>query len=98
MPLDLEPRLLDEVRRILAQHVPWARAWAFGSRTGDRAKRFSDLDVALEAENGVPTEAMARLRDAFSESNLPIKVDVVEWNTLDPEFRAAIEPRRIALQ
>ena len=97
MPLDLEPRHLDEVRRILAQHVPGARAWAFGSRTGGQAKRFSDLDVALEAKDGVPTEAMARLRDAFSESDLPIKVDVVDWQTLDPEFRAAIVHQRVAL-
>ena len=68
---------------------------AFGSRTAGHAKRFSDLDVALEVENGVPIETLARLRDAFSESDLPIKVDVVDWNALDPEFRSAIMPRRV---
>ncbi len=97
MELDLEPRYLDEVRRILARHAPEARAWAFGSRTVGRAKRFSDLDVALQAENGLSMETLARLRDAFSESDLPIKVDVVDWDTLDPEFRAAIEARRMPL-
>ena len=97
MELDLEPRHLDEVRRILARHAPGARAWAFGSRTAGHAKRFSDLDVALEVENGVPIETLVRLRDAFSESDLPIKVDVVDWNALDPEFRSAIMPRRVPL-
>jgi type I restriction enzyme S subunit len=97
MELDLEPRHLDEVRRILARHAPGARAWAFGSRTAGHAKRFSDLDVALEAENGVPIETLARLRDAFSESDLPIKVDIVDWNALDPEFRSAITRRRVPL-
>ena len=46
----------------------------------------------------MPLDALARLREAFSESNLPITVDVVDWQTLDPEFRAAIELRRVALQ
>jgi predicted nucleotidyltransferase len=97
MALDLEPRHLDEVRRILARHAPEVRAWAFGSRTAGHARRFSDLDVALEAENGVPVEILARLRDAFSESNLPIKVDVVDWDALDPEFRSTVASRRVAL-
>lgn len=97
MALDLEPRHLDMVRRILARHAPDVRAWAFGSRTAGHARCFSDLDVVLEAENGVPIETLARLRDAFSESDLPIKVDVVDWDALDPEFRSAIEPRRVPL-
>lgn len=97
MELDLEPRYLDEVRRILARYAPEVQAWAFGSRTDGHAKRFSDLDVVLEARNGVPIETLARLRDAFSESNLPIRVDVVDWDALDPEFRSAIGSRRVPL-
>ena len=97
MALDLEPRHLDEVRGILARHAPGVRAWAFGSRTAGRAKRFSDLDVVLQADSGLPIETLARLRDAFSESNLPITVDVVDWDTLDPEFRSTIASRRVPL-
>jgi uncharacterized protein len=97
MELDLQPRYLDEVRRILAQHAPGARAWAFGSRTAGCAKRFSDLDVVLQAENGLPIETLARLRDAFSESDLPMTVDVVDWDALDPEFRSVIASRRVPL-
>lgn len=97
MDLDLQPRYLDEVRRILALHAPGARAWAFGSRTSGHAKRFSDLDVVLQAENGLPIETLARLRDAFSESDLPMTVDVVDWDALDPEFRSALGSRRVPL-
>ena len=97
MALDLEPRHLDEVRRILARHAPGVRAWAFGSRAAGKARRFSDLDVALEGEGGIALETLSHLRSAFSDSGLPIKVDVVDWNALDPEFRAVIETRRVAL-
>jgi predicted nucleotidyltransferase len=97
MELDLQPRYLEEVRRILARHAPGARAWAFGSRTAGCAKRFSDLDVVLQAENGLSLEALARLREAFSESDLPITIDVVDWDALDPEFRIVIASRRVPL-
>jgi predicted nucleotidyltransferase len=97
MALDLAPRHLDEVRRILGRHAPHARAWAFGSRTSGRARPFSDLDIALEAEGGISLETLARLRDDFSESDLPIKVDVVDWNSLDPEFQDAISSDRVTL-
>lgn len=97
MALDLQPRHLDEVRRILARHAPGARAWAFGSRAAGHAKRFSDLDVVLQADDGLAIETLARLREAFSESDLPITVDVVDWDALDPEFRSAIASRRVPL-
>ena len=42
--------------------------------------------------------AVTHLRDAFSESNIPYKVDVVDWATTDPVFRAIIEKDRIILQ
>ncbi len=97
MAIDLEPRHRDEVRRILARHTPQARAYVFGSRAGGASKRFSDLDLALEIEGEFTIEALAKLRQAFSESDLPMSVDIVDWNTIDPEFRAVIAPQRIPL-
>jgi hypothetical protein len=34
---------------------------------------------------------------ALSESDLPYKVDVIDLRTVDPGFRAMIEPEMIAL-
>ncbi|CAN5135707.1 nucleotidyltransferase domain-containing protein [soil metagenome] len=97
MVLELDPRHRDEVRRILACHVPRARAYVFGSRANGRSKRFSDLDIAIEIEDGLTIATLAALREAFSESDLPMTVDIVDWNTLDPEFRAVIAPERVPL-
>ncbi|MBX3502144.1 MAG: nucleotidyltransferase domain-containing protein [Alphaproteobacteria bacterium] len=97
MTIQLEADHLEEVRRLLDAHLPGARAWCFGSRATGDARRFSDLDIAVEMEGGVPWRRLSELKEAFSDSDLPITVDVVDWDTLDPEFRAAVEKRRVPL-
>ena len=94
MSIDLEPRLLQQVRMILREHVPECEVWAFGSRVGAAsAKRFSDLDLAVVSTVALPTRRLALLANAFEESNLPLRVDVVDWQSTSQAFR-----RRIAEQ
>lgn len=90
MSIDLEPRLLDQVRAILRQHVPECEVWAFGSRVGSSAKRFSDLDLAVIAPTELPARRLALLAYAFEDSDLPIKVDLIDWQSASPAFRKRI--------
>lgn len=89
--IDLEPAYLDEVRRILDACVPGVEVWAFGSRVTGRAEKFSDLDLALAAPDAVDPRLVESLKDAFSESDLPILVDVVDVHSVSPAFRRVIE-------
>lgn len=38
----------------------------------------------------LPLERLATLREAFAESDLPIRVDLVDWQALSENFRAII--------
>lgn len=97
-PPDIEARHLAIVRRILREHVPHCRIWAFGSRALGKAKRFSDLDLAIECDRPLSLERNAALAEAFSESDLPWKVDIVDLSTVDPSFRKLIERDRVVIQ
>jgi predicted nucleotidyltransferase len=97
MAVQLDADSLAEVRKILEFYAPTLKAWAFGSRATGTAKRFSDLDLALEGEGPVEYQTISKLKHAFAESDLPIKVDVVDWHALDPEFRATIDKQRVRL-
>jgi len=90
MSIDLDPHVLEHVRAILRAHVPDCEVWAFGSRVNARSKPFSDLDLAVVAATELPTRRLALLAHAFEESDLPIRVDVVEWQSASPEFRRRI--------
>lgn len=95
--LDLGPEQLRTVREILAAHLPAGRVFAFGSRVRGTARRFSDLDLAVQAERPLELEILGALRSAFSQSDLPIKVDVVDWATLGEPLRGVIASELVAL-
>lgn len=95
--LDLEQRHLATVQDILARHVPHARVWAFGSRVTGHAKPFSDLDLAVEAAGELGLGVLGALREDFSESYLPMMVDVLDLNGISAEFRQVVERDRVAI-
>jgi type I restriction enzyme S subunit len=88
--LNLYPGYLEIVKRILAEHVPEFDVLAFGSRVTGEAKPFSDLDLVVMTTDPLPLRRLARLQEAFSESDLPMKVDLVDWAAVDENFRAVI--------
>jgi predicted nucleotidyltransferase len=89
--IDLTPGQLETVKRILAAHAPQAEVRAFGSRATRTAKNYSDLDLAIVGERKLTLGEMSRLREAFEESDLPFRVDVLDWHAISPEFRRVIE-------
>ena len=98
MSIDLDPAVLDRVRAILREHVPEYEVWAFGSRVTERAKTFSDLDLAVIAPTPLPTRRLALLAHAFEESDLPIKVDLVDWHDASATFRQRLGAAHEILQ
>lgn len=89
--LDLAPEHLHEVRRLLRLHVPGRSVRAFGSRVQGNAKPFSDLDLAVMGETPLDFRQISALKDAFADSNLPFRVDVVDWADTSETFRGIIE-------
>ena len=76
---------------------PETTAWVFGSRATGGARRYSDLDLAFRSAEQLTPDTVSRLRDALSESDLTIKVDLVDLATVDPAFRRLIEHQMLAL-
>ena len=98
MMIDLNPHHLDTVRAILAEHVPDCEVMAFGSRAAWTAHERSDLDLAVACGDAPPDGAIARLREAFEDSDLPVRVDVLDWHTIADGFRETIAPGCVVIQ
>ncbi|MBM2812088.1 MAG: hypothetical protein HW416_2847 [Chloroflexi bacterium] len=96
--LDLRPDHLAIVRAILKKQAPGYEVWAFGSRGTGNAKRYSDLDLAIITEAPLSFGVGACLQEAFSESELPFRVDIVDWSTASPAFRAIIAQNHVLLK
>ncbi len=96
--LQLEPSQLSIVQAILKKHLPDYSIWAFGSRVKNAAKPYSDLDLAIITDTPIPLIILARAAEAFSESDLPFRVDLVDWATTQESFRTIIQKDYVALQ
>ena len=96
--IDLPPADLAILQHILRDHLPpRTSVWAFGSRVTGSARRYSDLDVALLGDSPLDWVLLARLKDALSESDLTMKVDVVDLLAVDPPFREIIKSQMVRL-
>jgi type I restriction enzyme S subunit len=89
--IDIPHGHLKTVLAILLKYVPGHEVWAFGSRVNQKPKKYSDLDIVIKTGSPLPAGTIAHLRDAFSESNIPFKVDVVVWARIGRDFQKIIE-------
>lgn len=96
--IDLDLESLGEVRRILKAYVPGVEVRIFGSRVDGTARKYSDMDLVLFGRSKIDTDRIEALKDAFSVSDLPIQVDILDWNSISVEFQKVIEKHYEVIQ
>ena len=96
--VDLSHAHLAIVQRILAEHAPGCEVRAYGSRASWTARDYSDLDLAIVGDGPLHRRTLSRLKEAFEESRLPMRVDVIDWHATSDRFRTEIERGYVVLQ
>lgn len=96
--LALDAGWLDIVKPILQRHLPDRPVFAFGSRTRGRAQRRSDLDLAVGGPEPLTISVLTDVKEDFSESDLPILVDILDMNSVDAGFLERIKPHLVLVQ
>ena len=96
--VDLRPDHWAIVRSALRRHVPDREVLAFGSRATWTAKEYSDLDLAVMGEEPLSLRTASALDEALGDSDLPFKVDIVDWARIDDAFRSLIRRNGVVLQ
>lgn len=91
--LQLQPRHREQIEALLRKHLPGVAVWAYGSRVTGQCHEGSDLDLALRTPDlsPIPADALRALRQALSDSNVPILVEARDWARLPEGFRREIE-------
>ena len=95
--LDLPAEQLSVVRIILRHRLPSVKAYAFGSRVTGRARKFSDLDLLLDGGAPIDRRVLAEVKEDFVDSDLPIKVDVLDLHRVSDAFKRIILAQRVPL-
>ncbi len=89
--IDIEEKNLATIKSIFQRLIPGIPVWAFGSRTNQTAKPYSDLDLVIVGESRIPQAVYYQIKDALEKSDIPFKVDVLDWHRISPAFKAVIE-------
>jgi predicted nucleotidyltransferase len=89
---DEENLVLD----IISSVAPDCDVFAFGSRLLGTHGNSSDLDLAFALPGGakLPLSRICEIEDAFSESDLVFRVDVLDYNGVEQYFREIIDAGR----
>ena len=79
-------RYVNQVKNIVAKFDPQGlnKYFLFGSSV--RKERFHDIDLGVVG-NTSSQKQLSELRDCFYDSAIPYKVDVVDFDTADGDFR-----------
>jgi predicted nucleotidyltransferase len=96
--IDIEEKYLTEIQRILNEQAPDCEVRVFGSRIEGNAEKYSDLDLVLLSDKKIDWRKIESLKDVFASSDLPIIVDVIDWNAISDEFKAVIEKHYEVIQ
>ncbi len=96
--IDLSPihrKIVDEI--LLRQLPADACVYAFGSRVCGTAKPHSDLDLVIKGTSRIEKRILRELAAAFDDSDLPFRVDIIDWASITENFRAIIAPQIVPL-
>ena len=97
--IDITNQELQVIMQILHKLVPNYEVWSFGSRVKWTTRPSSDLDIAIVANDNqhVNYQLLYQLKNAFSDSNLPFSVDVIDFNATNVNFQNIIKQKYVIL-
>lgn len=91
--LDLREQDWKLIKNILSKY-PY-QFYAFGSRVKNNAKHLSDLDLCYK--DNISDLEISNLMAELEESNLPFKVELINWKNCTPAFQKQIEKDLVPL-
>jgi type I restriction enzyme S subunit len=80
----------EAARKALAQLEEDYRLFIFGSRARGSHSESSDIDIVAQGDTPIPLALLARVETDLSESDLPVKVDIIDARRASVEFLEAI--------
>ena len=93
--IDLAPKQLGLLKKIIQQHIPDKTVWVYGSRVTWKADEASDIDLTVFDCTNVQID---ELKETLEESDLLISVDVINWEEIPDNFKTNIKKQYVVLQ
>lgn len=94
--LFIKPQYLQILLDVFKNYCPNAEIWAYGSRINGEAHEASDLDLVVKSFNDV-NKSLSELKELINDSDIPIIVDILEFDKIPLSFQKEIEKDYISI-
>lgn len=91
--IDAKREELDFIKKTIHTYVSNCEIRAFGSRVKGNAKRYSDIDICLVAPEKIDIAIIGSIKEQFALSDLPYRVDILDWKGIGDNFKKIIEEK-----
>lgn len=87
----LDQQTLNFLKKTVRTHLPDKsyKAFVFGSRATNTNRKFSDIDLGIMGPKPLPSNVYVSLDQDFQESDLPYRVDLVDFSNVTEKFKEA---------
>ena len=77
------------IKQIIFKHLSPEKykVFLYGSRVTRKAWKWSDYDVGIMGDGPVPSLALSEIEEELENSDLPVKVEGVDFYKVDEKFR-----------
>ena len=84
----IDPKSWQLLNQIVNKHVATDyKVFVFGSRVRNSHRKYSDIDLGIWGKKPVSHKIMGKLESELEESDLPYRVDVVDFTVVDDQFK-----------
>lgn len=94
----MDKSLLKQIQAILAKYLDKSKhkPFIFGSRATGKNFKFSDIDIGVEGKEINPEVYFSIVSD-FEESDIPYKVEIVDFNNVSENFKKIAKTKVIPI-
>lgn len=88
---NIDEKMKQKIIAVISALIPQAKIILFGSRARGTNSERSDIDLALDAGSALPTGDVGELVDMFRESNIPYKIEIVDFYLVSKSMQDSIQ-------
>ncbi|MDR1290924.1 MAG: nucleotidyltransferase domain-containing protein [Planctomycetaceae bacterium] len=89
--IDISEKELKMVLDIIVNLASDCEVRVFGSRFKGTAKKYSDIDLVIVGKEKLGLKRLGELKEAFDESDLPYRVDILDYHAVNENIRKNID-------
>jgi len=94
--IDLDEKYIKFIKDTINSYLQNYKIYIFGSRAKNKAKKYSDIDIALDSTE-LTKEIKTKIIFDIENSTFPYEIDIVDLNAVSREFKSLIENDLIEL-